>query len=274
MSTAAACSSPSSMRPSASSPMMLNRLTGKPSRPRLRATLPATPPGVRTTRAGFEVAGWVSPTKRALASICTAPMHATFIAPPAGPASLHATRPGPATAVLAPINMAGAPSSGVPWALTARPIPVRSPIPKASGVRRPRPSTGSGPARGCSTTPARPSTAGSRAGVLNTCHNAVDRHVAAGRGDQIGPDLRQPGDRHGAALHLPGAARRDRPGRRRPPFAGGGARRPGDHLHAHDPRSGDRHAGVRPHRARSTRWCSAASPPRSWPPASTTPSRG
>ena len=41
-----------------------------------------------------------------------------------------------------------------------------------------------------------------RGGVLNTCYNAVDRHVEAGRGDQAGADLRQPGHRHRPHLHL------------------------------------------------------------------------
>ena len=35
--------------------------------------------------------------------------------------------------------------------------------------------------------------------------------------------------------------------------------RPGRHLHADDPRAAGGHAGLRPHRRRRTRWCSAAS---------------
>jgi len=36
-------------------------------------------------------------------------------------------------------------------------------------------------------------------GLVNSCHNAVDRHVAAGRGDHI----RQPRDRQEGEDHLP-----------------------------------------------------------------------
>ena len=35
-------------------------------------------------------------------------------------------------------------------------------------------------------------------GMVNTCWNAVDRHVEAGRGEQAGDHLRQPGHRHEA----------------------------------------------------------------------------
>ena len=45
-------------------------------------------------------------------------------------------------------------------------------------------------------------------GELNTCSNALDRHVADGRGDQAGADLRLAGHRHAAHLHLRRAARR------------------------------------------------------------------
>jgi acyl-coenzyme A synthetase/AMP-(fatty) acid ligase len=48
----------------------------------------------------------------------------------------------------------------------------------------------------CWTTATSRSTAGSAGGALNTCYNALDRHVENGRGDQAGADLRQPGDRH------------------------------------------------------------------------------
>ena len=43
-------------------------------------------------------------------------------------------------------------------------------------------------------------------GVMNTCFNAVDRHVRDGRGAAARADLRQPGDRHPADVHLRGAA--------------------------------------------------------------------
>ena len=45
---------------------------------------------------------------------------------------------------------------------------------------------------------------------LNTCWNALDRHVAAGRRRAGRADLRQPGHRHDRALHLSRAARRRR----------------------------------------------------------------
>ena len=51
-------------------------------------------------------------------------------------------------------------------------------------------------------------------GRLNMCFNLLDRHVRDGRGEQAGPDLRQPGHRASAHVHLPGAAGRDRAGGR------------------------------------------------------------
>ena len=39
-------------------------------------------------------------------------------------------------------------------------------------------------------------------GMLNTCYNALDLHVDRGPGQAGGADLRQPGHRHGADLHL------------------------------------------------------------------------
>ena len=64
-------------------------------------------------------------------------------------------------------------------------------------------------------------------GELNACHNALDRHVDAGRGDACRADLRQPGDRHRAQLHLRGAARRGRAAGR---GAAGDGRHPGDRV--------------------------------------------
>ena len=86
-------------------------------------------------------------------------------------------------------------------------------------------------------------------GVCNTCYNAVDRHVAAGRGEQAAIIYDSPVTRHEAHAHLSrscwtrwralaavlaGPRRRDG--------------RPRHHLHADDPGSGDRHARLRPHR--------------------------
>ena len=51
-------------------------------------------------------------------------------------------------------------------------------------------------------------------------------------------------------------------------------RRPGGHLPADDPRGRGGHAGLRPPRAPRTRWSSAASRPRRWPAASSTPTPG
>ena len=49
---------------------------------------------------------------------------------------------------------------------------------------------------------------------LNTCANALDRHVDAGRGDQAGADLRLPRHRREAHLDLPRTAVGDSPFRR------------------------------------------------------------
>jgi propionyl-CoA synthetase len=47
-------------------------------------------------------------------------------------------------------------------------------------------------------------------GRLNTCFNAVDRHVRDGRGRTGRAHLRQPGHQHRAHLHLPRGSRRGR----------------------------------------------------------------
>ena len=116
--------------------------------------------------------------------------------------------------------------------------------------------------------------AGSSGAECNTCHNAVDRHVAAGRGEQAGDHLRQPGHRaRSATITYARAAGRGRGARRR---AAGSRRRqgrPGHPLHADDPGGGRSPCWPAPASARSIRWCSAASPRRSSRPASTMPSR-
>ena len=53
-------------------------------------------------------------------------------------------------------------------------------------------------------------------GVCNTCYNAVDRHVIAGRGDAAGDHLRLAGDRLEADHHLRRIADQDRDPRRHP----------------------------------------------------------
>ena len=123
-----------------------------------------------------------------------------------------------------------------------------------------------------------------------------------GHDPRVGAALRQVVRRRHAQRHrqLPRPPRRGRPGRqgrlplggragrhphdhlRRPARRGAALRqraegprrragRPGRHLHADDPRAADGHAGLRPHRRRRTRSCSAASRPTRSPTASTTP---
>ena len=86
-------------------------------------------------------------------------------------------------------------------------------------------------------------------GKLNVCHNAVDRHVAAGRGAKVayhweGEPGRHPDD------HLRRPPRRGAAGRQRAEGPGRGQGRPGVHLHADDPRGDRGDAGLRPHRRR------------------------
>ena len=52
-------------------------------------------------------------------------------------------------------------------------------------------------------------------GRLNTCYNALDRHVDAGRGEQLALIYDSPVTRHDGDVHLPRAARRGRALRRR-----------------------------------------------------------
>jgi propionyl-CoA synthetase len=63
-------------------------------------------------------------------------------------------------------------------------------------------------------TATRRSTGGSPTAILNTCANALDRHVAAGRGDQAAIDLRQPRHRH-LARYTYASCSEHRPLRRR-----------------------------------------------------------
>jgi len=57
--------------------------------------------------------------------------------------------------------------------------------PRASGVKLPRRSIGTGSGTGSWTIRRSRSTAGSPAGEMNTCYNALDRHVKGGRADQV-----------------------------------------------------------------------------------------
>ncbi len=59
-----------------------------------------------------------------------------------------------------------------------------STTPRASGARRRARSTGTCRRSACSTATRARSPAGSPTAQLNTCHNALDRHVDGGRGDQ------------------------------------------------------------------------------------------
>ena len=110
-------------------------------------------------------------------------------APPAGTPAERG--PGAASAGAAGRLAAADPGASAPagsrmptWVTTARRTAAASTTRTASGARRPGASTG-GPSR-------RPSWTTRRApfyrwfpdGELNTCYNALDRHVAAGRGDQ------------------------------------------------------------------------------------------
>ena len=124
-----------------------------------------------------------------------------------------------------------------------------------------------------STTRVRPSTAGSPAGRLNTCYNALDRHVENGRGEQPALIYDSPVATDARRLHLPRTARRGRPVRRRARAPG---RREGRPRRSSTCRWSPRRLIAMLACARlgaSTRWSSAASPRTSWRPGSTTPSR-
>ena len=102
-------------------------------------------------------------------------------------------------------------------------------------------------------------------GEVNTCYNALDRHVENGRADQVALIYDSPVTVDGARLHLPRAAGRGGPVRGRAGPAGREPRRPGRHLHADGARGGHRACWPAPGSARSTRSCSAGSPRPSWP---------
>ena len=110
-------------------------------------------------------------------------------------------------------------------------------------------------------------------GVLNTCYNALDRHVEARPRRTARADLRQPGRRHDRTLHL--SEMLDEVARS-PPCWPTSASAKGDRVIIYMPmvpEAVDRHARLRAASARCIPWCSAASRRRNWRPASTTPSR-
>ena len=82
-------------------------------------------------------------------------------------------------------------------------------------------------------------------GELNTCANALDRHVEGGRGDQPALIYDSPVTGSTAHLHLSRTARRDGALRRRAARPGRRQGRSGGDLHADGARGGDRDAGVR-----------------------------
>ena len=84
----------------------------------------------------------------------------------------------------------------------------------------------------------------------NACFNALDRHVEAGRGDQVALYYDSPRHRDQARHHLSRTARRDRDARRCAPRPRSRGRRPGPDLHADDSRGDRRHARLRAHRRR------------------------
>ena len=119
---------------------------------------------------------------------------------------------------------------------------------KASGARRRRTSTGSKSPKRCSIPKAGIYGRWFVGGVCNTCFNAVDRHVDAGRGDQAAIIYDSPLAGAEAHHHLPSPADRDAGARRhaaRPRRRQGRPRHP---LHADGAGGGDRHARLRAHR--------------------------
>src|ERR1700732_4608144 len=66
-----------------------------------------------------------------------------------------------------------------------RPIAARWPRPRHSGPRRPKRSIGSGAGIGCPTAGRPPFYRWFSGARLNTCWNALDRHVAAGNGERV-----------------------------------------------------------------------------------------
>ena len=106
---------------------------------------------------------------------------------------------------------------------------------------------------------------------LNVCFNAVDRHVAAGRGEQAAIHYDSPVTGTKSTMTYAVLLERVR-------AVAGGLRglgveqgRPGRHLHADGPRGRHRHARLRPHRRHPLRRVRRLRARRSSPRASTTP---
>ena len=108
-------------------------------------------------------------------------------------------------------------------------------------------------ARRCSTTAARRSTAGSPTRTLNTCYNALDRHVVAGRGDQAALIYDSPVTGTRRTLTYAELLEQVAAFAGRPAWARRREGRPGRHLHADDPRGRRRDARLRPDRRRALR---------------------
>ena len=81
--------------------------------------------------------------------------------------------------------------------------------------------------------------------TLNTCFNAVDRHVEAGRGEQVAVHYDSPVTGSKRSITYARVARRRAPARRCPRRRRGREGRPGRSLHADGPRGGRRDAGLR-----------------------------
>ena len=164
---------------------------------------------------------------------------------------------------------------GSAWAATPRSSAAASTTRTASGGTPPPASTGAPADADARRRRGRRSTAGSPTRELNTCHNALDRHVDAGRGEQPALIYDSPVTGTGHA-RSPTRELRDEVAR----FAGAlralGVRqgRPGRHLHADGARGGDRDAGLRPARRGALGGLRRFRARPSWRPASTTPSRG
>ena len=149
------------------------------------------------------------------------------------------------------------------WARLSRHIPAVARRPRGLlGARPRRRSTGTSRRRASSTASRAPFVrAGSRAAQLNTCHNALDRHVDGGRGDQPALIYDSPVTGTVRTFTYARAARRGR-ALRRARCAGSASSRAtaSSSTCRWCPRRSSRCWRARAS-ARSTRWCSAASPP-------------
>ena len=129
-----------------------------------------------------------------------------------------------------------------------RPIAARWNSPRNSGPRRPRRSIGSGAGTGFSTDSNPPFYRWFAGARLNTCWNALDRHVAAGRGERVALIWDSPVTGAIERFHLSRDARPDGACRRDARRARGAARRPRADLYADGAGGGDRDARLRPDR--------------------------